>query len=408
MAIMHNKVLLYKGSIICYNKKRIKNKHNRKEKLIMTTYRYIAPCHFGLEKTLSFEVKKAGGTDIAVSDGRVMFSGGADVCARANLGLSVAERVCVVLGQFRARTFDELFEGIRKLPLSEYIGRYDAFPNSGHSLNSALKSVPACQKIIKKAMAVNLGNAYHVGVMPESGAECRIRFSILKDEVTLMLDTSGTGLHKRGYRRDSNGAPIKETLAAGIIDIARVRAGEHIVDPFCGSGTFLIEAALKALNIAPGLKRSFAGERLGFLPENIWREARCEATEAIRRGAEFRAEGYDIDPACAELAMANARKAGVEKYVSAKCRAVSGFEYPVDPVKIITNPPYGERMLEQEQAREIYRVMGKRLLPLGENQLYVITSDEEFEEHFGEKAAKNRKLYNGMLLCRLYSYFNKI
>ncbi|MGN1422698.1 MAG: class I SAM-dependent RNA methyltransferase [Oscillospiraceae bacterium] len=373
----------------------------------MTTYRYIAPCHFGLEKTLSFEVKKAGGTDVAVSDGRVMFSGGADVCARANIGLSVAERVCVVLGQFRARTFDELFEGVRKLPLSEYIGKYDAFPNSGHSLNSVLKSVPACQKIIKKAMAVNLGNAYHVNVMPESGAECRIRFSILKDEVTLMLDTSGTGLHKRGYRRDSNGAPIKETLAAGIIDIARVRAGDCIVDPFCGSGTFLIEAALKALNIAPGLKRSFAGERLGFLPENIWREARSEATEAIRHGAEFRAEGFDIDPACAELAMANAKKAGVEKYVSAKCRAVRDFEYPVVPAKIITNPPYGERMLEQEQAREIYRVMGKRLLPLGENQLYVITSDEEFEDNFGEKAAKNRKLYNGMLLCRLYSYYNK-
>lgn len=373
----------------------------------MTEYRYIAPCHFGLEKTLSFEVKKIGGTDVSVSDGRVMFSGGADVCARANIGLSVAERVCVVLGQFRARTFDELFEGIMKLPLSEYIGKYDAFPNSGHSLNSVLKSVPACQKIVKKAMAVNLGKAYHVNVMPESGAECRIRFSILKDEVTLMLDTSGTGLHKRGYRRDSNGAPIKETLAAGIIDIARVRAGDCIVDPFCGSGTFLIEAALKALNIAPGLKRSFAGERLGFLPENIWREARSEATEAIRRGAEFRAEGFDIDPACAELAMANAKKAGVEKYVSAKCRAVKDFEYPNDPVKIITNPPYGERMLEQEQAREIYRVMGRKLLPLGENQLYVITSDEEFEDIFGEKAAKNRKLYNGMLLCRLYSYYNK-
>ena len=373
----------------------------------MTEYRYIAPCHFGLEKTLSFEVKKIGGTDVSVSDGRVMFSGGADVCARANIGLSVAERVCVVLGQFRARTFDELFEGIMKLPLSEYIGKYDAFPNSGHSLNSVLKSVPACQKIVKKAMAVNLGKAYHVNVMPESGAECRIRFSILKDEVTLMLDTSGTGLHKRGYRRDSNGAPIKETLAAGIIDIARVRAGDCIVDPFCGSGTFLIESALKALNIAPGLKRSFAGERLGFLPENIWREARSEATEAIRRGAEFRAEGFDIDPACAELAMANAKKAGVEKYVSAKCRAVKDFEYPADPVKIITNPPYGERMLEQEQAREIYRVMGRKLLPLGENQLYVITSDEEFEDIFGEKAAKNRKLYNGMLLCRLYSYYNK-
>ncbi len=373
----------------------------------MTTYRYIAPCHFGLEKTLSFEVKKIGGTDIAVSDGRVMFSGGADVCAKANIGLSVAERVCVVLGQFRAKTFDELFEGVKKLPLSDFIGKYDAFPNTGHSLNSVLKSVPACQKIIKKAMAVNLGRAYHVNVMAESGAECKIRFSILKDEVTLMLDTSGTGLHKRGYRRDSNGAPIKETLAAGIIDIARVRAGDNIVDPFCGSGTFLIESALKALNIAPGLKRYFAGEQLGFLPENIWREARSEATEAIRHGAEFHAEGFDIDPACAELAMANAKKAGVEKYITVKCRAIRDYERPDHPVKIITNPPYGERMLEQEQARDIYREMGRKLLPLNGDQLYVITSDEEFEDIFGEKAAKNRKLYNGMLLCRLYSFFDK-
>lgn len=372
----------------------------------MTTYRYIAPCHFGLEKTLSFEVKKIGGTDVSVSDGRVMFSGGADVCAKANIGLSVAERVCVVLGQFRARTFDELFEGVKGLPLSDFIGKYDAFPNTGHSLNSVLKSVPACQKIIKKAMAVNLGRAYHVNVMAESGAECKIRFSILKDEVTLMLDTSGTGLHKRGYRRDSNGAPIRETLAAGIIDIARVRAGDNIVDPFCGSGTFLVEAAMKALNIAPGLKRYFAGEQLGFLPENIWREARSEATEAIRHGAEFRAEGYDIDPACAELAAANAKKAGVDKHISVKCRAIKDYERPAHSVKIITNPPYGERMLEQEQAREIYREMGRKLLPLNGDQLYVITSDEEFESIFGKKAAKNRKLYNGMLLCRLYSYFD--
>lgn len=372
----------------------------------MTTYRYIAPCHFGLEKTLSFEVKKIGGTDLSVSDGRVMFSGGADVCAKANIGLSVAERVCVVLGQFRARTFDELFEGVKGLPLSDFIGKYDAFPNTGHSLNSVLKSVPACQKIIKKAMAVNLGRAYHVNVMAESGAECKIRFSILKDEVTLMLDTSGTGLHKRGYRRDSNGAPIRETLAAGIIDIARVRAGDNIVDPFCGSGTFLVEAAMKALNIAPGLKRYFAGEQLGFLPENVWREARSEATEAIRHGAEFRAEGYDIDPACAELAAANAKKAGVDKHISVKCRAIKDYERPAHSVKIITNPPYGERMLEQEQAREIYREMGRKLLPLNGDQLYVITSDEEFESIFGEKAAKNRKLYNGMLLCRLYSYFD--
>ena len=175
----------------------------------MTNYRYIAPCHFGIEKTLSFEVKKIGGEDIAVSDGKVAFSGSPELCAKANICLSTAERVCIVLGQFCAKTFDELFEGIRALPLSEYIGRYDAFPNTGHSLNSVLKSIPACQKIVKKAMAVNLCKAYGLQTMPESGATAQIRFSIMKDEVTLMLDTSGVGLHKRGYRRESNAAPIK-------------------------------------------------------------------------------------------------------------------------------------------------------------------------------------------------------
>ncbi len=369
----------------------------------MTKYRYMAPCHFGLEKTLSFEVKKIGGEDIAVSDGRVMFSGGADVCVKANLWLSTAERVGIVLGQFRAKTFDELFEGVKNLPLSEYIGRYDAFPNTGHSLNSTLKSVPACQKIIKKAMAVNLCKAYGFSTMPESGAVCQIRFSIMKDEVVLMLDSSGAGLHKRGYRRESNAAPIKETLAAGIIDIARVRGNDVICDPFCGSGTLLIEAALKALNIAPGLRRGFAAEKFGFIPEKLWQTERAEAAEQIKRGTEFKAFGYDIDGACVELTAANAKKAGVK--ISCERRAISEFSAPAQPIKIITNPPYGERMLEISQAREIYRTMGEKLLPLDGNQLYIITPDEEFEDIFGQKADKNRKLYNGMLLCRLYSYF---
>lgn len=373
-------------------------------------YKFIAPCHFGLEKTLSFEVKKIGGEDISVSDGRVTFGGSAEVCAKANIGLSTAERVCTVLGRFRAATFDELFEGILRLPLSEYIGRYDAFPNSGHSINSVLKSVPACQKIVKKAMAVNLGKAYGVNVMEESGAECRVRFSLMKDEFTLMLDTSGAGLHKRGYRRESNAAPIKETLAAGIIDVARVRERDIVCDPFCGSGTLLIEAALKALNIAPGLKRRFAGERYGFLPECAWRSAREEALEAIRHGSEFRAMGYDIDAECVELTLANAKKAGLEKYIKAEKRDIRDFSYRElsetdKAAKIITNPPYGERMLGLSQARALYEIMGRQLLPRGGNQLYIITPDEEFENIFGLKSDKNRKLYNGMMMCRLYQYF---
>lgn len=370
-------------------------------------YRFVAPCHFGLEKTLSYEVGKIGGEDIEVSDGRVTFGGGAEVCAKANIGLSTAERVCAVMGRFRAETFDELFEGILRLPLSEYIGRYDAFPNSGYSIDSVLKSVPACQKIVKKAMAVNLGRAYGVNVLEESGAECRVRFSLMRNEFTLMLDTSGAGLHKRGYRRESNAAPIKETLAAGMVDLARVRERDTVCDPFCGSGTLLIEAALKALNIAPGLKRRFAGERYGFLPEKAWQSAREEALGAIRRGSEFRAVGYDADGECVALTLANAQKAGLGKYIKAERRDIRDFsrEGLPDDVKIITNPPYGERMLELSQARELYGIMGERLLPRGEARLYIITPDEEFESVFGLKSDKNRKLYNGMMMCRLYQYF---
>ncbi len=371
----------------------------------MTNYTYITPCHFGIEKTLSFEVKKIGGENITVTDGRVMFTGGAELCAKANIGLSTAERVCVVLGQFKARTFDELFEGIRALPLSDFIGRYEAFPNTGHSLNSTLKSIPACQKIVKKAMAVNLCKAYGMQTMPETGATAQIRFSIMKDEVTLMLDTSGVGLHKRGYRRESNAAPIKETLAAGLIDLARVRENDTVIDPFCGSGTLLIEAGLKALNIAPGLNRSFAAERLGFIPDKTWRTAREEAVNAIKRDAEFRAYGYDSDGECVSLTISNAKKASPLMKISAEKRDIRDFVKPEGAFKMITNPPYGERMLETEEARELYRIMGERLLPLDGSQLYVITPDEEFEDIFGQKADKNRKLYNGMMMCRLYSYF---
>lgn len=371
----------------------------------MERFDLVAPCHFGLEKTLTFEIRKIGGEDIRTENGRVFFSGDAEVCARANVNLRTAERVCVVLGQFRAETFDELFEGIRKLPLSEFIGKNDQFPNKGSSLNSKLTSIPAIQKIVKKAMAVNLGSAYGVNVLAESGALCQIRFTLMKNEFTLMLDTSGTGLHKRGYRAESNSAPIRETLAAGIVDIARVRDGDCVLDPFCGSGTLLIEAAMKALDIAPGLNRTYAGEHMRFLPKSVWDSVREEAKSRIKHSSDFRAEGFDIDPECAELTLRNAQKAGVGEVVTVKTRDIRDFAYPESPVKILTNPPYGERMLEVTDAREIYKILGGRLIPLGENSLYIITPDEEFEDIFGIKADKNRKLYNGMMMCRLYTYY---
>ena len=220
-----------------------------------------------------------------------------------------------------------------------------------------------------------------------------------------MLDTSGAGLHKRGYRAESNSAPIRETLAAGIVDIARIRDGDYVLDPFCGSGTLIIEAAMKALDIAPGLNRTFAGEHTKFLPKNAWDSAREEAKSRIKRSSDFRAEGFDVDSKCAELTLRNAQKAGVGEYVTAKMRDIRDFAYPEFPVKILTNPPYGERMLEVTDAREIYKILGERLIPLGENSLYIITPDEEFEDIFGVKADKNRKLYNGMMMCRLYTYY---
>lgn len=372
----------------------------------MNMMNFVAPCRFGLEKTLSFELKRLGAENVRAEDGRVFFDGNADTCARANVFCSTAERICVVLGQFRAETFDELFEGIKKLPLSEFIGRNDQFPNKGSSLKSKLTSIPAIQKIVKKAMAVNLGKAYGANVLPESGELCQIRFSLMKNEFTLMLDTSGDGLHKRGYRALSNAAPIRETLAACIADIARVRENDLVVDPFCGSGTMLIESAYKALNIAPGLNRRFAGEHMKFLPESAWKAAREEARSRIKTDVEFRAIGYDNDPECVRLTNENAKKAGVAEYVKAELRDIADFTRPERPAKILTNPPYGERMLEVEQARELYAVMSKRLLPLYGNQIYVITPDEEFENIFGLKADKNRKLYNGMLMCRLYTYLN--
>lgn len=370
----------------------------------MMKFTMAAPCHFGLEKTLSFEVKRIGGEDVEVTDGRVCFSGDALVCAKANVFLSTAERVCVVLGRFKAETFDELFEGIKKLELAEFIGRNDAFPNNGHSLNSKLTSIPAIQKIVKKAMAVNLGAAYGMNKLPETGAVCQIRFSLMKNECTLMLDTSGEGLHKRGYRAVGNAAPIRETLAAGIVDLARVRGNDIVCDPFCGSGTILIESALRALNIASGVNRRFAGERMKFLPESVWKSAREEARSLEKREVDFQAMGYDNDPECVKLTLDNAKKAGVADFVTAKRRDIREWDSEGEAMKILTNPPYGERMLDAEQARTLYQVMGEKMLPLGGNQLYVITPDEEFENFFGKKADKNRKLYNGMIKCRLYSY----
>lgn len=370
----------------------------------MNKIRLCCPCHFGLESVLKYEINKIGGENLNVTDGKIAFDGGFDILARANLRLSTAERVLIELGSFEAKSFEQLFQGVRALPLEDFIGKDDAFPVKGHSLNSQLHSVPDCQKIIKKAAAERLKSRYGISWFGENGAVHQLQFSLYKDICTLYLDTSGAGLHKRGYRRNSNAAPIKETLAAGIIDLARVRADSLVCDPMCGSGTFLIEAAYKALNVAPGLRRKFAAQNWEQIPQEIWRQERSDAMDAIDRKGTFHGFGFDIDEEAVILTLENAKKAGVGSKLEIIRQDISRF---VQPERSITlcNPPYGERMLEIREAEELYKRLGQVLSPSKDKACYIISPHEDFEKFFGKKADKKRKLYNGMIKCTLYMYF---
>ena len=362
------------------------------------------PCHFGLESTLKFELKKIGAQDITVQDGRLIFRGDYNILAKANLCLSTAERVLIQLGEFPAYSFEELFQGVKKLPLENWIGKDDAFPVKGHALDSKLHSVPDCQSIIKKAAVERLKLHYHTSWFAETGSIHQIQFFIRKNICTICLDTSGAGLHKRGYRRNSNAAPIKETLAAGIVDLARVRTDSVVIDPFCGSGTILIEAAFKAMRMAPGLNRHFAAEKWDCIPDTVWRNARSEAIAAIRRDSPFEAYGCDIDPEAIRLTEENARKAGVKTRIHLQQRDIAHFE-PIENSITICNPPYGERMLDIQAAESLYRIMGCVFPANKEYPCYVISPDSEFETFFDKKAVKRRKLYNGMMQCQLYMYY---
>jgi putative N6-adenine-specific DNA methylase len=373
---------------------------NMKNKLHLT-----APCHFGLEKTLSFEIKRAGGEDLQVTDGRVSFTGAPEALVRANITCSTAERIGVVLSRFKAESFDDVFDNVKKVQIGDYLPFDAAFPViKGQSIKSKLTSIPALQRTVKKALAEAMSISYKTKTLPETGAVYSVRFFLHKDEMTVFLDSTGEGLHKRGYRRNSGDAPIKETLAAGIIDIARVKATDCVVDPFCGSGTILIEVAMKALRIPPGLNRRFDSEKWELVGGSLWKEVRESLRCEIKSDTDFEAFGYDSDPECVKLTLENARKAGVEKYIKAEVRAVSDFTFPKTPCKIITNPPYAERMLEKSDTERIYREMGERFSVGMDYEAFIITSDTEFEEYYGRNANKNRKLYNGMLMCRLYMY----
>ncbi len=366
--------------------------------------RLSCPCHFGLESVLKYEVAKIGGENISVNDGKVSFTGDESILARANICLSTAERVMIELAEFKATTFEELFQGVKSIELERWISMKDAFPVKGYSLNSALHSVPDCQAIIKKAVVERLKQKYGINWFEETGSTVQIKFSILKDVVTIYLDTSGIGLHKRGYRRNSNSAPIKETLAAGIIDLARVRSDSVVCDPFCGSGTLLIEAGLKALKIAPGINRRFSAEKWDCIPAEVWREERTRAIDNVDRSAKFQGIGFDIDDSAVALTLDNAHKAGIKSRMKIEQADISKFRQPDNSI-VICNPPYGERLLEIREAEKIYRQMGHVFGKGSGQSSYIISPHEEFESFFGKNARKRRKLYNGMIKCQLFMYF---
>lgn len=369
-------------------------------------YHLIAPCYFGTESTAAFEVRRIGAEDVQVTDGRIAFTGGPEIIAAANLNLRCAERVLLLLKSYTATTFDELFDGVYAIPWEELLPADAQFPVKGSSLSSILSSVPACQKIVKKAVVERLKKGHKVLTLPETGALYKLRFSIRKNRVEIMLDTSGDGLHKRGYRRNATGAPIKETLAAAIADLGRVRRDTLVQDPFCGSGTMVIEAAQKAMNIAPGLRRRFCAEHYGFIPQKVWAEQREKALSEVRMDAAFEGRGWDIDPAAVELATQNAKLAGVGERCHFEVADVADF-VPDAAATVLTNPPYGERLGDLETAAKLAGVLGSRWEQNPGQGLYVITADADFERHFGKKAARRRKLYNGMIPCQVYMYFDK-
>ena len=356
-------------------------------------YLYTATCMFGLEGLLGEEIDALGYTRETTMDGRIHFRGDAAACARANIGLRYAERLYVTLGSFEARTFDELFEGTKALPWEDFIGRNDVFP------------VPDCQRIIKKAVSVRLGKQYGLTTLPETGTKYRIEFFLFKDHADLMLELSGEPLHKRGYRPETVTAPIRETLAAAMGRMTRPREDVLLWDPFCGSGTILIETAMQMCHIAPGLHRRFAAERYPQFPDSVWRDAREEAAAAIRMENDFRARGTDIDPMCIEIAKNAAVRAGVEEHIDFSVCDARAITNPDCRGTIVTNPPYGERLMTLADAEQLYREFGVTLQQFPSWQIYILTPHENLPRLLGRHADKIRKLYNGMIPCYYYQFF---
>lgn len=372
----------------------------------MEKFEYIVPCHFGLEAVLKREITDLGLEIVEVEDGRVTFSGDRQALCRANIFLRSAQRVLIKIGSFHAETFEELFQGTRSLPWEAYLPKDGKFwVAKAASVKSKLFSPSDIQSVMKKAMVERMKSVYHMDWFSESGADYPVRVFIKKDEVTVGLDTSGESLHKRGYRKLTAKAPIAENLAAALLMLTPWKKDRILVDPFCGSGTIPIEAAMMAAGIAPGKTRSFTAQDWEHVvPEKLWRQTREEAQAGENTDIETQIQGYDIDDGMVSIARANAKLAGVEHLVHFQRRDVADLSHAKKYGFILTNPPYGERLEEKESLFSLYRTLGERYQALDSWSMYVITSYEQAQEAIGKKADKNRKLYNGMIKTYFYQY----
>lgn len=372
----------------------------------MKTYELIVPCHFGLEAVLKREIYDLGYEVTQVEDGRLTFLGDEEAICRGNIFLRTTERVLLKVGRFKAETFEELFQGIKALPWEEYIPADGKFwVTKASSIKSKLFSPSDIQRVAKKAMVERLKQEYHLDWFSEEGSSYPVRIFLMKDEVTVTLDTTGESLHKRGYRYLTSKAPLTETLAAALILLTPWQKDRILVDPFCGSGTFLIEAAMIAAGIAPGMNRHFLSETWeNLIPEGLWGECFEEARDMVNADIETDIQGYDIDGDVIKAARDNARRAGVDHLIHFQQRGVSDLHHPKKYGFVITNPPYGERLEEKEALPELYGQIGQAYRGLDSWSMYMITSYEDTEKYIGRKADKNRKIYNGMLKTYFYQF----
>lgn len=369
-------------------------------------YTLISPCFFGVEKMLANEIKNLGFEIVKTEDGRVTYKTDEYGIAKANIWLRCAERVHLKVAEFEAKTFDELFEGTKRINWAKYIPYRAEFPvTKASSIKSKLHSIPDIQSIVKKAVVESLKKSYlETGRLIEDKEKYPIHVFIHKDKVTLTIDTTGVALHKRGYREKTNKAPIRETLAAGIMYLTPWKPGRTLVDPMCGSGTLLIEAAMMGINMAPGLNREFLAEKWRTLDKKIWWDTRREAYDLMNEDLDFKIYGYDIDEEVIEIARENAEIAGVEDYIEFNVADATKFKSDEEYGFIVTNPPYGERLEDKETVKMLYKQLGYTFRKLKNWSYYLITSYEDFENEFGQDATKKRKLYNGMLKTYLYQY----